>query len=101
HCLDAARWCTTRREQLLGTHKSIAIETVFSTYAKLDLLDRAKRAGYLIRGFFVGVDDPKLLAARIAGRVMEGGQSVPIEKISPPDSWQIGDLTPGDDTVHC
>jgi len=81
HCLDAARWCTTRREQLLGQRQSIAIETVFSTYEKLDFLDRAKRAGYFVRLFFVGVDDPKLLAARIAGRVLEGGQTVPIEKI--------------------
>lgn len=79
--MAAARWVTTRREQLLSEHKSIAIETVFSTYEKLDFLDRAKRAGYFVRLFFIGVDDAKLLAARIAGRVLEGGQTVPIEKI--------------------
>jgi len=79
--MAAARWISTRREQLLSERQSIAIETVFSTYEKLDFLDRAKRAGYFVRLFFVGVDDPKLLAARIAGRVLEGGQTVPIEKI--------------------
>jgi predicted ABC-type ATPase len=79
--LAAARWVTTRREQLLSERQSIALETVFSTYEKLDFLDRAKRSGYFIRVFFVGVDDPRLLAARIAGRVIDGGQTVPIEKI--------------------
>lgn len=31
--------------------------------------------------FFIGTTDPRINAARVAGRVMDGGHTVPIEKI--------------------
>ncbi len=34
-----------------------------------------------MRSFFVGTADPRINAARVAGRVMAGGHTVPIEKI--------------------
>jgi predicted ABC-type ATPase len=34
-----------------------------------------------VRLFFIGTNDPRINAARVAGRVMEGGHTVPIEKI--------------------
>lgn len=79
--LEAARWTTARREALLAARQGIAIETVFSTDDKLDFVGRAKAAGYFVRVFFVGTSDPRINAARIAGRVMAGGHTVPIEKI--------------------
>lgn len=79
--LEAARWTTARREELLAAHQGIAFETVFSTDDKLDFVARAKTAGYFVRAFFVGTSDPRINAARIAGRVMAGGHTVPIEKI--------------------
>jgi predicted ABC-type ATPase len=45
------------------------------------VLHQAKKAGYLVRFFFIGTSDPRINAARVAGRVMEGGHTVPIEKI--------------------
>lgn len=78
---SAARWTTARREQLLEQRLGIALETVFSTQEKLDLLQRAKDRGYFVRMFFVGTHDPRINASRIAGRVMQGGHTVPIEKI--------------------
>jgi predicted ABC-type ATPase len=79
--LEAARWTTARREELLASQKGIAFETVFSTDDKLDFVARAKAAGYFVRVFFIGTSDPRINAARVAGRVMAGGHTVPIEKI--------------------
>lgn len=79
--LEAARWTTARREELLAARQGIAFETVFSTDDKLDFVARAKAAGYFVRVFFIGTSDPRINAARVAGRVMAGGHTVPIEKI--------------------
>ncbi|HSK00848.1 MAG TPA: zeta toxin family protein, partial [Kofleriaceae bacterium] len=79
--LEAARWTSARREELLALRAGVAFETVFSAPDKLDFVERAKSAGYFVRVFFISTSDPRINAARIAGRVMEGGHSVPIEKI--------------------
>jgi predicted ABC-type ATPase len=79
--LKAAQWTDARREELLQAHAGLAFETVFSTESKVDFVQRAKDAGYFARVFFIGTNDPKINAARIAGRVIEGGHTVPIEKI--------------------
>ncbi|MBK6691480.1 MAG: zeta toxin family protein [Myxococcales bacterium] len=79
--LKAARWTEARREELLVAGFGIAFETVLSTESKIDFLLRAKVAGYFVRVFFIGTSDPRINAARVAGRVMEGGHSVPIDKI--------------------
>ncbi len=79
--LEAALWTTARREELLGQLAGIAFETVFSTPEKVDFLRRAKSRGYFARVFFIGTEDPRINAARVAGRVMQGGHTVPIEKI--------------------
>lgn len=79
--LDAAQWTAARREELLRQRAGIAFETVFSAPDKLDFVVRAKQAGYFVRVFFIGTSDPRINAARVAGRVMQGGHTVPIEKI--------------------
>lgn len=79
--LRAARWTEERREELLAAGRGIAFETVLSTESKVDFIARAKERGYFVRVFFIGTSDPRINAARVAGRVMEGGHSVPIEKI--------------------
>lgn len=78
---QAARWAEARREALLAARQGIAFETVFSTYGKVDFVRRAKEPGYFVRVFFIGTKDPRINAARIAGRVMAGGHTVPIEKV--------------------
>lgn len=79
--LAAARWVTERREELLAAMRGLAFETVFSGADKVDFLLRARAAGYFTRVFFVGTRDPRINAARAAERVIQGGHSVPIEKI--------------------
>jgi predicted ABC-type ATPase len=79
--LRAVRWAAARREELLTGRRGIAFETVLSAPDKIDFVARAKRDGYFVRLFFVGTADPRINAARVAGRVMAGGHTVPIEKI--------------------
>jgi predicted ABC-type ATPase len=79
--LNAARWTDARREELLTLRAGIAFETVLSTAAKVSFLRRAKEAGYFVRVFYIGTTDPRINAARVAGRILEGGHTVPLEKI--------------------
>lgn len=79
--LKAAKFATEQRHQLLDSGKSVVFETVLSSDEKLEYIKKAKEAGYFIRVFFVCTESPSINAARIAGRYMEGGHSVPIEKI--------------------
>lgn len=79
--LAAANWTDGRREELLRARRGIAFETVFSSVGKVEFLERAKSAGYFVRVFFIGTSDPRINASRVAGRVIEGGHTVPIEKI--------------------
>lgn len=92
--LAAAKWTTERREELLGRNEGIAFETVFSTADKVKFVRRAKAAGYFVRVFFIGTSDPRINAARVAGRVMDGGHSVPIEKIIDRYGRSLANLAP-------
>lgn len=79
--LKAANYCKEWREQCLREKKSFVFETVMSADDKIDFILRAKQAGYFIRVFFIATASPTINAARIAGRVIEGGHDVPISKI--------------------
>jgi predicted ABC-type ATPase len=67
---------------------------VFSAPDKVDFIVRAKTAGYFVRVFFIGTSDPRINAARVAGRVMTGGHTVPIEKIVSRYGRSIANLSP-------
>ncbi|MCH7615441.1 MAG: zeta toxin family protein [Nitrospinae bacterium] len=79
--LKAAQQAAEIREECLCQSKSLAFETVLSAPDKVDFIRRAKLAGYFVRLFFVGTDDPSINAKRVAIRVMQGGHDVPIGKI--------------------
>jgi predicted ABC-type ATPase len=79
--LEAAQWTDARRQELLEARQGIAFETVFSSVGKVEFIERAKASGYFIRIFFISTRDPRINAGRVAGRVMEGGHTVPLEKI--------------------
>ena len=78
---QAASFCEKLREDCLVNGKSLIFETVMSAPDKLDFIRRAKQAGYFVRIFFIGTDNPTINASRIARRVMKGGHDVPIPKI--------------------
>jgi len=92
--LDAARWTSARREELLAARAGIAFETVFSTDDKLDFVARAKVSDYFVRVFFVGTSDPRINAARVANRVIHGGHTVPIDKIVSRYGKSLANLAP-------
>ncbi|MFZ1829152.1 MAG: zeta toxin family protein [Candidatus Competibacteraceae bacterium] len=79
--LKAATRAAEVREQCLKEGSSLAFETVLSMTDKIEFIQRARQAGFFVRLFFVGTDDPSINAKRVALRVMEGGHEVPIGKI--------------------
>lgn len=79
--LNAANYCAEWRERCLRERISFVFETVFSADDKVDFILKAKQAGFFIRIFFIATEHPSINAARITNRVMEGGHSVPIDKI--------------------
>ncbi len=79
--VQAAKRAAELREDCLTEGRSLAFETVLSAPDKLEFIRRSRDAGFFIRLFFVGTDDPSINAKRVAMRVMEGGHDVPIRKI--------------------
>lgn len=79
--LKAANRAGQVRERCLSEGRSLAFETVLSMPDKIAFMQQAKQAGFFVRLFFVGTDDPSINAKRVAMRVMEGGHDVPIGKI--------------------
>ena len=79
--MQAVKYCDDWRERCLTERKSLIFETVLSAQDKIDYIERAKKAGFFVRLFFVCTESPKINASRIAQRVMKGGHDVPITKI--------------------
>jgi lipopolysaccharide/colanic/teichoic acid biosynthesis glycosyltransferase/predicted ABC-type ATPase len=83
---EAQRIADVRREQCLEARRSFTFETVMSHPSKVELLKRAKQAGFFVQLFFVGTDDSEINVARVALRVKQGGHDVPEDKIV--SRWQ-------------
>jgi predicted ABC-type ATPase len=79
--LKAARKAERLRETCLMERRSLVFETVFSAPDKVEYLRRAKAADFFIRLFFICTDRPEINIARIAQRTLEGGHTVPTDKI--------------------
>ena len=69
------------RQKLLEQKKSFTFETVMSHRSKIDLLAQAQRLGYRTYLYFVATDDPAINISRVRSRVLQGGHTVPEEKI--------------------
>lgn len=74
-------YCEKLRERCIRERQSLIFETVLSRNDKIEYIEKAKKAGFFVRLFFVCTASPTINAARIAKRVMEGGHNVPIPKI--------------------
>jgi predicted ABC-type ATPase len=77
---EAAAVAADRRTELLGQRRSFVTETVFSHVSKLELLQAAMTAGYLVTMHVVMVPE-ELAVARVSSRVASGGHMVPEQKI--------------------
>ena len=79
--LEAAQEATRLRESHLADHKPFCFETVLSTDRNLNLLQRARKAGFFIRTYIVVTSDSSINIGRVKSRVLLGGHDVPVEKI--------------------
>ena len=79
--LEAAQEAERLRELCFFERSSFTFETVLSTERNLDLLIRAKAAGFYIESVFVLTADPELNVFRVKSRELSGGHSVPPDKI--------------------
>ncbi len=69
-------------DELLKAKRKFSFETVFSHPNKLDLMKRAKAAGYKVYLYFVSTEDPAINVQRVKEiRVKQGGHDVPKDKI--------------------
>lgn len=79
--LKAAQYAEDWRERCLREGRDFIFETVLSVPDKVEFIQRAKAAGFFVRFFFIATDTPYINVARIAQRVVEGGHTVPTDKI--------------------
>lgn len=71
------------RADLIDLRFGFCAETVFSdpAGAKLDFMERARSAGFVVLLVFIGLASPALSVARVATRVARGGHDVPNDKL--------------------
>ena len=79
--LEAAQEAERLRELCLADRRSFTFETVLSTERNLELLSRAKAAGYQIESVFLLTANSELNVFRVKSRELSGGHSVPHDKI--------------------
>ena len=79
--LEAAQEAEKIRSILLEEKQDFTFETVLSTDRNLELLRRAKEAGYEIQAVFVLTCSSDINVRRVQERVRNGGHDVPEEKI--------------------
>ncbi len=68
-------------EKLIETRKTFTLETVMSYPGKIDLLKRAKAAGYRTYLYYVATESPEINKKRVENRVSQGGHNVEPGKI--------------------
>lgn len=69
------------RVSLIKERASFTFETVMSDVSKIELLQRARSAGYRVYVYYVATADAEINVARVAYRASIGGHDVPADKI--------------------
>lgn len=69
------------RRELLAQGQTFTFETVMSSRDKVDFMWEARERGYRVYLYFVATDDPEINLDRVRRRVMQGGHSVPDDKV--------------------
>ena len=78
---EAALLADQKRYNAIERHADLTFETVLSSEYKMEILRRAKREGYFIKGVFVLTADPRINKSRVKARVADGGHDVDDVKI--------------------
>ena len=79
--IEAAKIAEATREYLLKSREDFTFETVLSTPRNIDLMARAKDAGYRVVCVYILTKDPEINISRIRNRVKHDGHGVPEEKV--------------------
>jgi len=79
--IEAARIMLSRIQELLEGRRDFAFETTLATRSYVSLVKEAQAAGYKVILLFMWLDSPATAVRRVAGRVAEGGHSVPADVI--------------------
>ena len=69
------------RHSLIEEKISFTFETVMSSRDKIEILKKARAAGYRVYVYYVATADPEINIRRVKYRVSQGGHNVPPEKI--------------------
>jgi predicted ABC-type ATPase len=69
------------RQKLLEKKTSFTFETVMSSSDKVALLKKARAIGYRTYLYYIATDDPDINISRVRHRILQGGHSVPEDKI--------------------
>ena len=80
HAYEAARIAEMRRRECIAEKRSFISETVFSHPSKIQLVDDAADAGFLVTLHIIMVP-VDLAVQRVRERVLRGGHAVPEDKI--------------------
>ena len=78
---EAAVLATQMREHAVLEKRSFTFETVMSKERNLILLEKAKEAGFFIKGYYIFTRNPAINIVRVRSRVLSGGHDVPKDKI--------------------
>jgi predicted ABC-type ATPase len=78
---EAAQFVDKKRYTAISEKRDFTFETVLSSEYKLQILRKAKEAGYFIKCVFVLTVNPYINVARVEARVAQGGHGVEKEKI--------------------
>ena len=74
---EAGRIMLRRINTLLENKSSFAFETTLASKSFLRLIERAQASSYLVTLVYVALPSAQLAKRRVAGRVKEGGHSIP------------------------
>ncbi|MBY4130898.1 zeta toxin family protein [Rhodococcus fascians] len=80
HAYDASQVAAGMRTEYLSTTTSFVTETVFSHESKVELVQSAVDAGYVVTLHVIAIP-VETAVARVRNRVDQGGHSVPEEKV--------------------
>ena len=75
--IQAGRQVLRRLDELIAAGQGFVYETTLSSHQSIDLMRRARDAGYEVDLVFVTLNSPDLNVERVADRVSRGGHHIP------------------------
>jgi len=79
--LAAGREAITQREAHIAAKRSFAIETTLTGKGELQLIDRAREAGFKVNLVYTGLNGAYLSMLRVTQRVTAGEHAIPLADI--------------------